>query len=853
MLKRLSLLFVMALSVASLPLRAQENGSAALAQKVAGIGNTMRVLLVAAHPDDEDTQLISWLTHGRHVETAYLSLTRGDGGQNLIGNELGEALGVIRTAELMAARRVDGARQYFTRAYDFGFSKDTADTFRHWPKDSLLADAVRVVREFAPHVIVAVFSGTPRDGHGQHQASAIIAREVWTAAADTVRFPVREYGAGWTPLKLYRAARFTPTEATLRFNVGEYNPTLGKSYFEIAAESRSQHKSQGFGALRRKGVIWNYVKREETRVPAPEDPKLEKSMFDGIQSGLMASTGYPVRPGSCREGSRESAELARRLSELNEVQSADRGKTIRILAGVQRAIGSARTAGAYCGPQREGERMFEVMSGRVNEALIHAADISFEAFASRKAAAIGDTFTVTSTIYNRGRVPVTVRGGATGNGENVTLLPDSAFEIKLVWNDATIGGKSVPFPGTQPIWLRAPRNGDLFGSQSNPMDVLRPGLELIQARASVTIDSTIVELSTPVSFRYADPILGDVQRPFAIEPGISINFDRPSELARSGAGRTRYFTVTVRSAFPARKDVLVKLNLPSGLAADSATRVLSVGPNGTRSATFRVTGSLAPGQHEVSATATSDGKTYSVGYVPIEYEHIPPQRMYRPATVTVSSIPLTIPAGLSIGYVRGVGDNVPATLQDLGLSVTMISPGELPSIDLSRFTTIVVGTRAYQASQDLIDNNAFLMDFVRRGGTLVSQYGQYEMTQPGVMPYPVTIGRPAERVTDETADVRITDAASPLLSYPNRITPRDFDGWVQERSSYMPATFDANYKSFLSMNDMGETPKNSGILVAPVGKGLYIYTTLSFFRQLPAGNPGAARLFVNLLSARPSR
>ncbi len=242
-----------------------------------------------------------------------------------------------------------------------------------------------------------------------------------------------------------------------------------------------------------------------------------------------------------------------------------------------------------------------------------------------------------------------------------------------------------------------------------------------------------------------------------------------------------------------------------------------------------------------------------VGYVPVDYEHIPPQRMYRAASVKINAIPVTVRAGLNIGYVRGVGDNVPATLRDLGLPVTIVSPDELPSADLSRFTTIVIGTRAYQANQELIDNNSYLLDFARRGGTVVSQYGQYEMTQPGVLPYPITIARPAERVTDEKAEVRITDAASPLLTSPNKITIADFTDWVQERSSYMPATFDANYKSLLSMNDSGETPKTSGILVTPVGKGLYIYTTLSFFRQLPAGNPGATRLFVNLLSAKAAR
>lgn len=856
--KRLSILFSLALCfAASGNMSAQERGSAALSQEVAGVGNTMRVLLIAAHPDDEDTQLISWLTHGQHVETAYLSLTRGDGGQNLIGNELGEALGVIRTAELMSARRIDGAQQYFTRAFDFGFSKDTADTFRQWPKDSLLRDAVRVVRDFAPHVIVAVFSGTPRDGHGQHQASAIIAKEVWTAAADTVRFPVSEYGPAWTPLKFYRSARFAPAEATLKMNVGEYNPVLGKSYFEIAAESRSQHKSQGFGTLQRKGVIWDYLRREESRVAAPADAKAEKSMFDGIDTTLDRFRTTRERP-SCDEVNRNLDAVRGTVSLLASTPIGDRRLVVRRLTEIPSAILRIQSAASGSGAQscaannRDGARTLEVMQRRAFEALIAATDLEFEAVVNRPSAAIGDTFTVTNRIHNRGSLPVRVRGGQTGNGEEFVLLPDSSFEYKLVWNEARVNGQALKAPGTEPTWLRVPRNGALFGAQENPMDALIPGLEEITAVAMARVDSGMVTMRAPVTYHVADPVRGDMQLPFTIAPGISINFDRRVELARAGVARTRYFNVTVRSAFGAPRTVKVSLQLPRGLTADSVSREVTIGPNGVRTATFKVSGQLPAGEHEVRATATSEGKSYAVGYVPIQYEHIPPQRMYRPATVRISSVPVAVPSGLNIGYVRGVGDNLPATLQDLGLPVTTITPAELPSADLSRFSTIVVGTRAYQASQELIDNNSYLLEFVRRGGTLVSQYGQYEMTQAGVMPYPITLARPAERVTDELAEVRITDSGSPLLSFPNRITLADFTGWTQERASYMPGTFDSNYKSLLSMNDPGESPKNSAVLVTPYGKGLYIYTTLSFFRQLPAGNPGAARLLVNLLSARAS-
>lgn len=850
-------IFMLAVFVVSGRASAQERGTAALAQQVAGVGNTMRVLLIGAHPDDEDTQLISWLTHGQHVETAYLALTRGDGGQNLIGNELGEALGVIRTAELLEARRIDGARQYFTRAYDFGFSKDTADTFRHWPKDSLLRDAVRVVRDFAPHVIVAIFSGTPRDGHGQHQASAIIAKEVWTAAADTIRFPVKQFGPAWTPLKFYRNARFYPGESTFRMNVGEYNAELGKSYFEIAAESRSQHKSQGFGALQRKGVVWDYLTREETRAAAPADARAEMSLFDGIDTSL--NRFRTTTAGSCGEANGQVDQISRTVAMLSSTPVADRRPLVRRLTGISNAISGIQSSipgssAAWCAAyDLDAVKSWEVMQRRVSEALASATGLELEALVGRPSAALGDTFTVTTRIHNRGQLTAKIRGGATGNGEWIELLPDSSREFKMVWNAATIGGRPLEFPGSQPRWLRKPRTGDLFASQQDPMDALVPGLDDISTSIVALVDSGSVLLSAPLVYHFADPVRGDMQVPFTLAPGIAINFERQNELARAGVSRRRFFNVTVRSAFPNAREVTVSLRVPRGLSVDSASRTVTVSPNGARTVTFRVTGALSAGDHEVSAIATSGGKSYDVGYVAISYDHIPPLRMYRPAKVQITSVPVSVPPGLNIGYVRGVGDNVPATLQDLGIPVTTVSPADLPSTDLSRFTTIVVGTRAYQANQQLIDNNSYLLEFVRNGGTLVSQYGQYEMVQPGVMPYPITLARPAERVTDETAEVRITDAASPLLSFPNRITLADFNGWTQERASYMPATFDASYKSVLSMNDPGESPKNSGILVAPYGKGVYVYTTLAFFRQLPAANPGATRLFVNLLSAKSGR
>jgi LmbE family N-acetylglucosaminyl deacetylase len=739
-----------------------------------------RVLVIGAHPDDEDTQLIAWLSRGGRAATAYLSLTRGDGGQNLIGNELGEPLGVIRTEELLAARRVDGAHQFFTRAYDFGFSKDTIDTFAHWPKDSLLEDVVTVIRQWRPQVIVAVFSGTPRDGHGQHQVSAILAKEAYeSAAADTVRFPVSKFGAPWTPLKLYRWAGFNFAEPTLRINVGEYNRALGKSYAEIAAESRSQHKSQGFGSLQRKGPVWDQLRRESTRVNADTPPTAEKSIFDGIPEPTTPTGAMP----------------------------------------------------------------FDGIT-----------DVSLDAVADRQYLAVGDSARVAATVYNRSAnavviIPVTGPNDHRGEEASVRIGPDSSYQWTFF-----VPGTAI----TQPWWLATPRNGDLF-SPKLPLlrDTTRWYLTPEDEREKhnwITVPvvgrAQVGQLRTPIVYHYADPVRGDIQRPMAVAPALSVTLDRAVELARANTPLDRFFNVKLRSAVMSKKPVTVSLNLPAGLSADSASRTIMLDSAGSRTVTFHVRGKLTPGIHALSAVGTMDGKTYSNGYIPIEYEHITPERIYRPSTVTISAIDAKVPANLNVAYVPGVGDNVEPTLVQLGIPVTVVQPSEIPTVDLSKFSTVVVGPRAYQASKELIDNNPYLLSYAKNGGTLVVQYGQYEMTQPGVMPYPVTLSRPADRITQEVAPLTILDDKSPAFNYPNRITQADFAGWVQERTLYMPHTFDAHYHPLLSGNDPGEPANSGAILVTPYGKGLYVYTTLSFFRQLPAGNPGGTRLFVNLLSMK---
>lgn len=750
------------LVLAPSPARAQVIYPSTASVRVQNAPERMRVLWIAAHPDDEDTQLIAWLARGRRVETAYLSLTRGDGGQNLIGNELGEALGVIRTEELLAARRIDGAHQYFARGYDFGFSKTADETRKHWPQDSLLNDVVTVMRAFRPHIVITTFSGTPRDGHGQHQISAIVARGAYNLAADTVRFPVATFGRPWTPLKFYRLARFSPQDRTIAINVGEYDPYLGLSYQEIAADSRSQHKSQGEGTLRRKGVVWDYLTREDSRVPAPA-AKDEQSIFAGLD-------------------------------------------TTKLL----------------------------VQDGRVTPPELPS-PIALEAVADRRSLAVGDSARITMTLYNRGRVPVVI---SPVEFQRVTVAPDSSYR----WTEWFVG-KEI----TQPWWLAQPRNGDLFTPKIDGISEDERERRSWAHAMVQPVGGAQMEISSPMVFHYVDRVRGDVQQPLIVAPGISITLEQAEAMARANGQFNQLVRTTLRSAMSDTAPVTVTLTLPRGLSADSLSRTVTMAPGSVRTLAFKVRGTLPRGSHLITATAAAKGQTFRSGYVPIDYPHIDPQRIYRPSTLAINAVDVLLPPHLNVAYIPGVGDNVAPVLQQLGVPLTIIDPDEIPQTDLGKFSAIVVGPRAYQASGSLQSNNDYLLSYVRNGGRMVVQYGQGEMQRPGIMPYPMTLKQPAERVTDENAPVTFTDPKSPLLNSPNKITQDDFKGWVQERATYMPSTFDSRYRTMLAMNDPGEQPNRAAILAAAYGRGTYIYVPLALFRQLPAGVPGGARIFANLL------
>ena len=848
-------------------LTAQERGATVLGEAVAGLDVTARVLVIGAHPDDEDTQLITWLARGRQVETGYLSLTRGDGGQNLIGNELGVPLGMIRTEELLAARRLDGGRQFFSRAYDFGFSKTAEETYRHWPKDSLLRDVVTVVRAFRPQVIVAVFSGTPRDGHGHHQVSAILAREAFDAAADTIRFPARStLGLGaWTPLKFYRASRFTPAEATVTFNVGELSPLRGQTYAEISSQSRSQHLSQGFGILQRRGTSLDYLKLEASRVSEPlrkETSPLQDIAADWSRFGALKLSSNAELVRAALDSLPGAIAAARSGENLTSPAS-----MVGPLARVARLTTTARDAlpcarggvdVACDGIAGDLAVSLETVETRAHAALLAAAGVLVEATAPRELVAVGDTVPVTISVYNQGSSDVTLDDAsvliAPGAAQVVVprppvrIAPDSARQVTL---------RLSPTASSNPWWLAPGKSGDVFippdQSTRTAQNIGIGEDRVADTHARVTLHIAGVPISVdagPVIYRYADPARGEQRRPVAAVPKISVLLDAEVEYARAGVPFERDYSVRLRNATAAARGVNVTLTTPPQLKVDSAIRRVAMEPFSDAVVVFHVKGALPAGRHVVSASAESGDERFVSGYLPIRYEHIRPLRLYRPATVDIEAVDANLPAKTSIAYIRGVGDNVATMLGELGLKVTMLAPEELGSADLSKYGAIVVGPRAFAASPTLVAQRARLTDFAQKGGTVVLQYGQNEIETPGILPYPVTLRRPtAERVTEENAPVTLLSPGASVLANPNRITSADFAGWVQERSTYMPITADPHYQHVFEMHDPGEPANENAVLIAPVGKGAYVYNTLALFRQLPAGVPGAARIFLNLVAA----
>ncbi len=789
------------------------------------------VLMIAAHPDDENTALLAYLTRGRHLRAAYLALTRGEGGQNLIGPEQGDLLGVIRTQELLAARRIDGAEQYFTRAIDFGYSKTADETLAQWGRQEILGDIVWLIRRFRPDVIVLRFSGSNRDGHGHHQSSAILGKEAFTIAADPQQFADQlRWVRPWQAKRLFwnvfsfRRGGFRDTDnipGRLDLDPGEFNPLLGFSYGEIAGMSRSMHRSQGFGAPERKGALINSLVLIGGE-PAQED------ILDGVD------TSWNRVPGGASVGEL----LARAEREFNP----ERPEQIVPLLLQARS----RMAGLD-------DPWVEVKRKELDQTIALATGLWLDAAANRYAVVPGSVLDIQAEAINRSKFPLRLISVGWQPGEHL------AVDTPLQYNQPvrrTLKWRVPPDqPYSQPYWLRHEKEMQRYRID-DPRLIGKPDTDpALTAVFRIRAGDQQIDFERPVIYRWVDRVLGERTRPLAITPPVSLAFAQTPVVFPDARPKQVEVQLTAQVAPVAGR---VRLRLPPGWQATPPQDFQLAEPATQVVLNYEIT--PPPGHQQAAADAVAElnGLEVSTRLSLIDYPHIPLQVLSFPARARLVRTGARTLAR-SVGYVMGAGDEVPEALRQLGCNVTLLSSADLARADLSRFDAIVTGVRAYNVRRDLAANQQRLLQYVEQGGTLVVQYNVLPFRAVGggepdlphnLGPYPLRISR--ARVSVEDVPVRFLDPDHPLLNAPNPITPADFDGWVQERGLYFPAEWDSRYQPLWEMSDPGEPPLQGATLFAPYGKGAYVLTCLSWFRQLPAGVPGAYRIFANLLSAARS-
>ena len=836
----------------------EHRGAAALGLALRRLETTKRVLMIGAHPDDENNPVLAALALGEGADVAYLSLTRGEGGQNVIGPELQEGLGIIRSEELLAARRLDGARQFFARAYDYGFSKSAEEAFRHWPRDSLLADVVEVIRRYRPDVILSVWSGTPRDGHGQHQATGMVARDAYEAAADPARFPA-QIAAGLSPHRAKRLVqsvwRGAPAGA-VTIETGTFDPLFGRSHYQIAMAGRSRHRSQDQGSAEPAGAQRTAI------VPLAGDTSMRGALFGGIDTTLAAAarraSAGPVLAAAVAgfEG-----EVAAAVSAFNPVRPD--GTAPRLAA----ALRSLRRADSIAAVGGTGEALRFRIRAELREtgrALRLAAAIELLASSDEARVVPGETFTLTLRLWNGGRVARRLTSLEPDLPPGWSAVARDSMPGAIAPGAVAIRRFSVRAPETaadaEPWYLRLPRDGDLYRWPADPSVRTLPfEPDPVRAVARLEIEEVPLALAEDAAYIEVDRVLGERRLPVLLVPAVSVAVEPrvavvPLGAAAGPAGRrtARELTVVLTGESAAPVEGTVRLEAPAGWRVEPASvRARLDGPGSRVAMPFNVEPpeGLPAGRSEVKALFVDDrGARYDRAYDVIEYPHTRPRLRFEPATAVFSAFAVAVAPELRVGYVEGAGDAGPEALAQLGVRVDRLDAAMLLNGDLGRYAAILVGIRAYEVRPDLEEANSRLLEYVNGGGTLIVQYNRQGWATGGFTPMPVTMAQSAGRVTDEDSPVRLLAPDHPLLSAPNRIGASDFQGWAQERGLYFLDTWDDRYTPLLELTDPGETGQRGSLVAASWGRGRYAYVALSLFRQLPQGVPGAYRLLANLVS-----
>lgn len=816
--------FFIVISLVSFAQNRRQASASEIRLKIKKLNFLGSVLYVAAHPDDENTRAISFFVSDQLAATAYLAMTRGDGGQNLIGSEIRDQLGLIRTQELLAARKIDGGQQFFTRANDFGFSKNEKETFEIWNKNEILSDVVRIYRKFQPDVIITRFPPDARAGHGHHTASAILAQEAFDLSGDANSFPDQVKALGvWQPKRLFTnvspffdRAINEKTPGVLTINVGTYSTLLGKSYSEIAAESRTQHKSQGFGSTGRRGDASDFFL-------LAKGEKASQNIFEGVNTTWARIKGAEKIPTLVNQA-------------LNELKDENPSAVVPLLLKVRASINVLPNS------VWKERKLIEV-----NQVIQDCLGLYVEAKADAFWSSPGEKVKTSFELINRSGFPISFAQISSGS-----LSYDSScnFELKnnvlLTFKSERKLNENLTY--SDPYWLRQPHTEGLFTVADASFIGSPENQPAVSYDFTFALSGEKLIVRVPLINKVTDPVKGEVSRPFEIVPPVFINMDKSVYLF---ADQTPH---EVRVVLKSSKDNCsgkLELKLPVGWKSDPLNHSFEIKKKSEEQTyTFKVLPSLEETTSSIDAVATIDGKEHNRSLQTIQHDHIPTQTLLPKASSEALRMNLK-KEGNVIGYIKGAGDEIPSALRNMGYEVWEMKDEEVTASNLKKIDAVVLGVRALNTNERIRHFMPTLLDFVKDGGNMVVQYNtnfDLEIAADKFSPFSITMSR--DRVTQEKSEVRILKPDHPLLNSPNKISAKDFEGWIQERGLYFPSAWAPEYDALLSMNDAGEPARDGSLLVANYGQGQYIYTSLSFFRELPEGVAGAYKLFANIVSKR---
>ena len=786
------------------------------------------VMYLAAHPDDENTRLITWLSNHEHIETVYLSLTRGDGGQNLIGTETGDLLGILRTQELLQARRIDGGKQWFSRANDFGFSKKASETMRIWNKDEVLSDVVRAIRYWQPDIIINRFpADTTISTHGHHTSSAILSLEAFDLSSDPNKYPgsASKYGT-WQPSRIYfntsyffykSQAEFEKADKTslATLDIGNYYPLLGKSNNEISAESRSMHRCQAFGSIGSRDQQKEYLMFLKGLTTTKKD-----NIFEGIDLTWTRIKG--------------AKGINRMLRDIiNKYDYSYPDKSVPALLELYNTIIEKLEITPRI--QRKLDELKDIIASCLG---LFMETVSSEAFSTR-----GAKVKVKIEVTNRSILPVEVR--------NLKIEPtiwDSSFIFECVPEKANFFETTITIPQdfqfTGPYWVSTPPAYGMYNVNEDSLIGMPETPRKLQTIYTLNINGTDLVYAKPIIHKYEDAVKGEIYTPFDIVPDVYIT--PLSEVVLFPENANKNIQVKLTASRDNVKGNL-SINTAQGWSVSNNSQEFELSKKGDeKTITFSIQPPTTNSRNEVYFVATIGSQSFDKQLIEIAYEHIPTQRVIKPAKTNWVKEEI-YSAAKEVAYIQGAGDKVPEALRELGINVTILKPQEINLNKLLSYDALLIGIRAYNTVNALANKKADLLAYMEKGGTVVTQYNtNYDLVTSDIGPYPFSISR--GRVTDENAPMIISDPNHPIFQFPNKIESRDFENWVQERGLYFLTTEDTHYKKLLTSHDPGESPLDGSLLYSPYGSGHYIYCSLSFFRQLPAGVPGAYKLLANMLS-----